>query len=626
MSLEGLFKYPFAFLFAAIIAYLLTPLCIVIANKLGIVDQPGLRRIHDQPVARAGGVAVFLGLHLTAAFMFLFPWSAQFGGTITHDWWLFLLCSSSFLLIVGLLDDAFQISWLLKLAGQTFAAFLMYEAGISFNSIQGVPIPDWLDLVLTISWFLAFINAFNLIDGLDGLASGLAAIAALGLAAAAIFRGLPTDALLLLALAGACIGFLRYNFHPARIFLGDSGSMLIGFTLAAIGLEGTSKSTTIAAIGVPFLAIGVPIFDVMLAIWRRSIRAYSNRDKLLGKVVQADMEHVHHRLLKAGFTQRKVALSLYALNGLLVGFGILTVIFNSRSTGIFLLAIVVGSYVVVKHLAQLELWDSGTALLSGLRRPRSRMLPVLVYPIVDAGLLLSSLALVLILIFKPTSLSELREIYAMRIPVWCGIPFIIMAFGGIYSRVWSRARPSEFGLLGFTMMGAFVLCLAIRLIMDPRHATTSLLIAFSHGSLSLCLVLGIRTLPRFIQDIMAFAVDPRSKEVDSGSLIYGAGTRGMLYLRRKSYLSAKISERKKILGFIDDEVGLRKRKVHGYLVHGGWDDLTEIIDKLKPKEIIITCEIDSERLNMIYDLCRQKNIKLIEWQVGEKILLDSTTL
>lgn len=620
MTLEGLLKYPAALLLALLVTYILTPFCQKAATTLGIVDRPGARRLNTTAIPRGGGLAVFAGLHIACLAIFSYSASGAFSGSINMQWWLTLLTASSILLIVGLFDDALEINWFMKLGGQLIAALIMYQGGINFGSIQGTPLPEWLNMILTVGWFLAFINAFNLIDGLDGLACGLAAIAAAGLAVTTIYRNMPTDALLLLALTGACIGFLRYNFHPAKIFLGDSGSMVIGFTLAAIGLEGASKSTAIVAIGVPFLAIGVPVFDVMLAIWRRSLKAMVSKDGVVGKVVQADMEHLHHRLLKSGVTQRKVALTLYAINGLLVSFGVLTVVFNSRATGIFLLAIVVASYIVVKHLAQLELWDSGSALLSGMRRPGKRMLPAILYPIVDATLLLLSLALAVALVIPAETLSEYRANLSMRIPVWCGVPFILLGLTGIYTRVWSRARASEFGLLGLTLIGAYALCLAVRMIVDPNNAARSLLIGITHGGMSTVLILGIRTLPRLIQDMMAFSVNPRNEATNGGTLIFGAGSRGLLYLRRKTYRADQEDQAPKILGFLDDDTGLRKRSVHGYKVHGCWEERVKIVEDLKPSEIVVTCTLEKHRMEQLTKLCATYNIRLVEWTVGEKVL------
>lgn len=625
MTFEGLLKYPLIFAVALMTSYLLTPICLKIARTIKMVDLPGDRRLNSTAIPRGGGVAVFVALHLAAAIIFLSPWPRAFGGSIDANWWLTLLSSSTILLAVGLLDDKLNINWSLKLAGQLLAALLVYQGGIRFDSLLGKPLPDWLDLILTVGWFLAFINAFNLIDGLDGLASGLAAIAALGLGAAAMFRNMPTDALLLFALAGACLGFLRYNFHPAKIFLGDSGSMVIGFTIAALGLEGSSKGTTIVAICVPFLAIGVPIFDVILAVWRRSLKALISKDKMVGKVVQADMEHVHHRLLKSGLTQRKVALFLYAINAALVTFGTLTVVFNSRATGIFILAIVCCTYVVVKHLAHFELWDSGSAILAGMRRPGRRMIPAIAYPIFDAGFLVLSLSLTIFLVFSPISFAGFKEALTERMPVWCGVPFILLAISGAYSRVWSRARPSEFGLLGLTVIAAIALCMAVRLIVDPGYTIRTVLIAICHGGMSMGLIVGLRTLPRLVQDFMILSVDPRNAGSTKGTLVYGAGSRGMLYLRQLSYRAGEHDAAERIIGFLDDDLALRKRKVHGYRVYGGWEDLTATIEALKPSKLVVTCTLDDARIRKLIEYCSSRQIRLIEWKPQESVLSEGLT-
>ena len=161
------------------------------------------------------------------------------------------------------------------------------------------------------------INAFNLIDGMDGACAGLGMIASAGLAGMLISLHRPADALVLIALAGACLGFLRYNFNPASIFLGDCGSMFIGFMLAAISLKANVKQSTIVALLVPLLAVGVPVFDVIMAVWRRIARklvGLIRQDKLATKVFGPDLDHIHHKLMRSGMTQRKAAMVLYSYN------------------------------------------------------------------------------------------------------------------------------------------------------------------------------------------------------------------------------------------------------------------------------------------------------------------------
>jgi UDP-N-acetylmuramyl pentapeptide phosphotransferase/UDP-N-acetylglucosamine-1-phosphate transferase len=262
---------------------------------------------------------------------------------------MFLLASGA-LLVVGVADDGRGLKPWVKLAGQSTAAFIVLGAGWSFQMLLGHELPMWLDVVLTVGWILFFINAFNLIDGLDGLSTGLGIIAAIGMAGALLVRKLPGDALVLAAFVGACAAFLRFNFHPASVFLGDSGSMFIGFFLASVALGTGSKGTVLVSVGGPLLAAGVPVFDVMLTLWRRSL---AQGEGILasshGSFLCADMDHIHHRLLTKGIGQRRVAVCLYAANVLLIAMGLLSLFYATLAVSIFLLAFVAGGYVLVKR-------------------------------------------------------------------------------------------------------------------------------------------------------------------------------------------------------------------------------------------------------------------------------------
>ena len=185
---------------------------------------------------------------------------------------------------------------------------------------------------------------------------------------------LPGSIVLLVALAGASLAFLRYNFHPATIFLGDTGSMFIGLVLGVISLQTVTKNTFFLSMTIPMLVLGVPIYDTLLAVWRRSVRQIVSGREAAGTekragIMQADMDHLHHRLLKSGLSTRRVATILCILNGGLVGFGLLMATFKSHAYGIFLLALLAAVYVLLRRLAVIELRDTGKMLLTGLRRP-----------------------------------------------------------------------------------------------------------------------------------------------------------------------------------------------------------------------------------------------------------------
>jgi UDP-GlcNAc:undecaprenyl-phosphate/decaprenyl-phosphate GlcNAc-1-phosphate transferase len=216
--------------------------------------------------------------------------------------------------VVGLIDDIYDIRPLYKLAGQALAAAVVAFAGLRIEFVGdpfggGLILLGLMSVPITIIYLVGFANVINLIDGLDGLAAGVSAIAGMSLLVLAVQGNRPGAAVLAAALVGACLGFLRYNFHPASIFMGDSGSMLLGFTLAAISLLGVMKTTAAIALAVPLLIIGVPIFDTASAILRRL------RHKT--PIYQADAGHIHHRLLGRGFDQRQTVLVIYGWSALL---------------------------------------------------------------------------------------------------------------------------------------------------------------------------------------------------------------------------------------------------------------------------------------------------------------------
>ena len=271
--MQQILKYPILFFSGFLFTFLLTPWIRKIALKLDVTDKPDSRRIHDHPIPYGGGIAVFSGFHIACIVLFFIPWS-PFSGIIDFIWWQNFFVVSFLLLIVGLIDDIWTIGPIVKLLCQIFIAALSFTYDIRIGNLLGFELPILIDLSLTVIWIVAIVNAFNLIDGMDGLAIGIAAISSCGIAGSLLFRHLPGDALILIALIGVCLAFLKYNYHPATIFLGDSGSMFLGLTLATVSISTASIGTAMASIGVPLLAMGVPVFDTVLAIWRRSVRGY----------------------------------------------------------------------------------------------------------------------------------------------------------------------------------------------------------------------------------------------------------------------------------------------------------------------------------------------------------------
>lgn len=298
--------YLATFLLALFLTIIFTPMVRRVASRRGALDRPDPRKVHNQAVPRWGGLALFLGLFL-ALFVGL-GLATAFGRKI--DWlnMLGIFFGSLVILWVGMVDDKKGLRPGIKFFWQTIAALIamLFGVGITFasNPFNGLMvIPFYISIPLTFLWIVGITNALNLIDGLDGLASGVTAISASTLFFVALKTHQIGAAFLMLALAGAALGFLRYNFFPASIFLGDSGSYLLGFVLATASITGVFKTTLVVALIVPILILGVPIFDTLFAIGRR----LKNKKNLF----EADNKHIHHMLLRAGFNKREAVLSIY---------------------------------------------------------------------------------------------------------------------------------------------------------------------------------------------------------------------------------------------------------------------------------------------------------------------------
>ena len=301
------------FTIALVVTFVVTPLVRRFAIRRGLVDRPGGRKVHERPIPRLGGVAIFAGVAIAIGLQIAGELRFGWGGTLVSGGSIELrtlgvLLGMTIIFLVGLWDDLANLSPGAKLAGQILAAGVVVASGLRIEYL-GDPLGGGLiglGLVsspITMLYIVGFTNVINLIDGLDGLAAGVSAIAATSLLVLAA-QGNRLDAAALAAVViGACIAFLRYNYNPASIFMGDSGALFLGFTLATISLMGVMKSTATIALAVPLLIIGVPIFDTASAIIRRLLHQRP--------IQEADKGHIHHRLLGRGFNQRQTVLIIY---------------------------------------------------------------------------------------------------------------------------------------------------------------------------------------------------------------------------------------------------------------------------------------------------------------------------
>jgi len=292
---------------AFLISLAITPIIRRLAFRFGAVDCPGDRKVHSCLMPRMGGLAVYLAF--TAAFLFSADSVSQ---PMTG-----LLIGGTLIMLLGLVDDIRDVSPRVKLMGQIAAAFVLVAFGIQVDFITnpfGGVIPltffgiHW-GIPLTVLWIVGITNAVNLVDGLDGLAGGLASIAAVTLAVVGWTNNEISVVAPAVILGAATLGFLKYNFHPAKIFMGDSGSQFLGFMLAGLSVVGLTKGAAVVSVFVPVLILGIPIFDTLFAI----IRRYINNQPIF----RADKEHLHHRLLDIGLTHRQTVVIIYGISCML---------------------------------------------------------------------------------------------------------------------------------------------------------------------------------------------------------------------------------------------------------------------------------------------------------------------
>lgn len=291
---------PFLISFA--ISLILTPVVIKVGPKFGYLDIPkDNRRMHKRPMPIAGGVAIYLAA--TVAILVFIPLNKNI---------ISLLIGSTVILISGLLDDKFSISPKAKIFFQLVAGLIIALSGSQiefFTNIISTKEVVWLkylSIPVTLFWICGITNTVNLIDGLDGLAAGISLISAVSLMCIALKMNLLAVAIIAAAIGGGCLGFLPYNFNPAKIFMGDTGALYLGFMLSYISIQGVMKYATTLMIFVPVLVLGVPVFDTAFAMIRRYISGK--------KIFAADKGHLHHRLLALGLTQRQTVLILYAIS------------------------------------------------------------------------------------------------------------------------------------------------------------------------------------------------------------------------------------------------------------------------------------------------------------------------
>lgn len=621
--IEDVLPYLAAFLAPLVVTLLATPVVRELNRRLGMVDKPDPRRINKVPIPRGGGVALVFGVLVPYLAFHLVtgrPWIQGLS-----DPQAYVLSSLAVAIaLLGFADDRFSLPPKAKLLGQVVVAVLVWAwAGLGFRVLWPA-LPAGLDCLLTVFWIVGAVNAFNLIDGLDGLASGLALIAVVGMAGALFFLRNPQATLFYFALAGGLLGFLRYNYHPASVFLGDAGSMFLGFTVSTLPLALQVPNSFLVSVGVPLLAMGVPIFDTALAILRRSVRHLLARrlpgtDAKAGEVMTADADHLHHRILRAvGLNQRKAAWILYVCAASLVVTGLVAMLLKSHAAGLWLAALAVSAVVIFKD-AKIELFDAGSLLNAVSHasdrqsRRRFAVLSVPFYVFFDLFALVAVFFVCAWALRMPLDLHAIRAHLSVRV----FSTFAFLVFFRAYRTAWSRALPSNYVRLflacafGSVAGSVFVYYWPSLSIFQLKAMT------LAYAVVAFTALLVLRAFRGLVRDVF-YAVDcsrlVARKDV-SRILVYGAGLRYQAF--RRELVRTTAANDRIIVGLLDDNVYLKGRYIGGIRVCGTINDAPSVVNALNVDAVVVACRVSDDWLKVVREILRPTGVKLTLFSFSE---------
>ena len=612
--------YVIVFFATLLTTLLLTPLVREANRRFGLVDQPGPRRINKIPIPRGGGLAVAVGVLVPyAVFHFVTgrPWIQGMPDSAAYR----IAALAAATALVGLVDDAVSLRPRVKLSLQLVIAALVWAwAGLGFRVLWPA-LPAWVDCLLTVLWVTGAINAFNLIDGLDGLATGLALIAVVGMAGALFLSRNPQTTLFYFALMGGFLGFLCYNYNPASVFLGDCGSMFIGFVIAVLPLASQAPNSFLVSVGVPLLAMGVPVFDTSLAIMRRLLRRLlSGRGQKSGQVMTADKDHLHHRILRSvGLNQKKATWALYGIAVAGVSVGLVALSLESRSAGLWLGALAVAVFVVFRD-SSIELFDAGR-LLGGIAHSENRGIRRRI-----AGMTVpfyvgfDMVALVAVYFTCAWALWMTIDMRVMRTTMLVRViaVFAALVYFRVYRTIWSRAMLSNFArLLVACVVGA--VGSSVLIYYWPSMPTSRLkAMTLAYAAVSFVTLASVRVLRGVVRDLF-YAMDCtrlRNRKDVSRVLVYGAGLRYRTF-RRELVRSASSNDRI-IVGIIDDNLCLRGRYIGGIQVHGTINQAPEIINRLNADAVVVACEVSDEWLRVVRRILEPTGVKVTVFSFSER--------
>ena len=617
-----MYSYFGAFFLSLAGSLIVTPVAMRIAVKIGAVDRPNERKIHNGTVPRLGGLAIFFSSSFTLAFFMLIGHSQLTSTWIASQKGLAIGGGVVAMLLLGLWDDVYDLKPSHKFAGQVVISSVLFLVGVRISAITipfvQLEIPlGMLSYPVTILWLTGVTNAFNLIDGLDGLASGIALITLAAIVPIVILRNDMSSVLLAAIYAGAIVGFLRYNFHPAKIFLGDSGSLMLGLVLAILSIQSSTKGSAVVAIIVPLLALGLPIMETLLSMMRRYLHSFlpesDQRTSLFAKIklmFQPDRRHMHHRLLDQGFSHRTAVLSLYFVSCILAAGAFLVTVSSGAIVPVILLMVSAAIYVGIKSLRYKEM----SVLHNGM------LLPLYDRPILnrESFQVFMDIGFVLFSFGAASLLSGGQQAQSLRSFVWpgtvtVGIQLGVFWFMGLYRRGTHIVGINDILDIVKAALIAEITACSVFALLSSQLGSATLAAYILNFFFLLSFVLGSRCSHLILLHLFR-------QETKSGRkvLIYGANPEGLWMLERILQLNfVGITP----IGFVDDDSSMIGKRLNGYAVYNSNGQLSKIARETKVNEIVICGDrIKPEDFKRLSEVAHEHKIVLTKASiVFEKI-------
>ena len=599
----------------------LNRMMLTVAPRLGLMDEPGARRIHTQSIPRAGGIAIWLSFLLVTGGG-LATGLIKSQGHFSWPWLGAFAASSAVLMIAGFFDDRAGLSPWVKLGAHVLAPTVFF---LLFPIQTGLFPADWpiaCDYAFFVIWAVVLINAFNLIDGLDGLCGGLAAVSAFAMAGMALTHNRLDSALLLFAMGGAILGFLKFNINPARIFLGDAGSMLMGFFLATAATDAVGRKAMVGVFLLPIAVAGVPLLDVLLAIWRRGMRRLLKQlrgEKIEGGIFEADSDHLHHRLLASGGSQRKAAVALQGLAILLAVLAFMPLVFGNQLLALSLVGFLIVALVGVRSLARVEIEHTGRVIHMAIKLPGHRRRVAAVLFVYD--LLVLAGAGVAAVIIETNHFILLKDAYAMA---QYGMVFLTLGSLALWAvrvhrRLWVRATMRDIISLQIALLAAAMATFTIFSLVYASLEWSALrlaLISYVFASGGVCLP---RVALDLLRELGLDARHQRAKHVTEDQtqavVIFGAGSSGTLLLDHLKSSSHDVYPDLRILGFLDDMKVLHGRRIRSFQILGDLSAVPKLVKDEGLKGIVLAIRHPSKEALVELDrLADRYNLKVYRWK------------